>query len=167
METALEKIITNSYKAGMHSYVAQHPECFEELVMLTIADKQPYSWRAAWLLWSCIEENDRRIRKHVKDLIHVLPDRKDNQQRELLKILQQMEIKEELEGLLFNHCVAVWEKIHKQPSVRWNAFKILAQIAQRHPELSQELRSLTQSHYMESLSATVRKSINKMIQNIR
>lgn len=167
METVFEKILTNSHKAEMISYVVAHPESFKEAIKLTIADKQPYSWRAAWLLWSCMNENDQRIRKYVKDLVTVLPNRKDNQQRELLKILQQMEIKEEFEGLLFNHCVTVWGKINKQPSVRFNAFKMMTKIAQRHPELSQEIIALTQNQFMESLSPAVKKSINKMIKDIR
>lgn len=167
METAFEKILTNSHKPEMVSYVVAHPESFKEAIKLAMADKQPYSWRAAWLLWSCMEKNDKRIRKYVKNIINILPNRKDNQKRELLKILEQMEIKEEFEGLLFNHCVNVWEKTDKQPSVRFNAFKILAKIVQRHPELSQEIISLTQNQYTESLSSTVNKSINEMIKDIR
>jgi hypothetical protein len=34
------------------SYLSAHPEYFEEAITLAISDKQPYSWRAAWLLWS-------------------------------------------------------------------------------------------------------------------
>jgi hypothetical protein len=163
METAFEKILTNSHRSTMEKYVAVHPESFEEAIKLAIADKQPYSWRAAWLLWSCMEKNDKRIRKHLKDIINVLPKRKDNQKRELLKILEQMEIHNKLEGILFNHCVNIWEKIDKQPAVRFNAFKILAKIAKRHPELAKEIILLTHNQYTESLSSAVNKSINKII----
>lgn len=166
METAFEKILTNSHRPAMESYIVVHPESFEEAIKLAIADKQPYSWRAAWLLWSCMEKNDKRIRKYVKDIINVLPKRKDNQKRELLKILEQMEINEKLEGLLFNHCVDIWEKIDKQPSVRFNAFKILAKISKRHPELYKEIISLTQNQYTKSLSSSANKSINKMVKEI-
>lgn len=150
----------------MISYVAKHPEHFKELIELTIADNQPYSWRAAWLLWSCMEKNDQRIRKYVKDIINVLPNRKDNQKKDLLKVLEQMEIKDELEGLLFNYCVTIWEKIDKRPAVRFNAFKILAKITKRHPELSKEIIPLTQNQYTASLSSSVNKSINKMMKDI-
>ena len=75
---------------------------------LTIADKQPYSWRV--YVW---EKNDKRIRKYIKDMINVLPERNDGHQRELLKILERMEIKEEYEGLLFDHCVTVWKRIDR------------------------------------------------------
>jgi hypothetical protein len=74
-----------------------------------------------------------------------------------------MEINEKLEGLLFNHCVTVWGKISKKPSIRYNAFKITVKIAKKHPDLSQEIVFLTQNQYMDSLSPTVKRSISKMI----
>jgi len=167
METELEWILTNSYKADMISYLSSHPENFEETVKLAIADKQPYSWRAAWLLWSCMEKNDARIKGYVKTIIDTISDKNDDQQRELLIILQQMDINEEFEGLLFNHCVTVWEKINKKPSVRYNAFKMIVKIAQKHPDLSREIAFLTQDQYMDSLSPTVRKSISEMIKHLK
>jgi len=167
METAFEKILTNSHRPEMESYIVAHPESFKEAIKLAIADRQPYSWRAAWLLWSCMEKNDKRIRMYVKDIVNVLPNRKDNQKRELLKILEQMEIKEKYEALLFNHCVTIWEKIDKKPSVRLNALKILAKIANRHPDLFQEVILLTQKQYTESLSTAVNKSINKIVRAVR
>ena len=151
----------------MISYVRKNPECFGELMDLSIADKHPYSWRAAWLVWSCMEKNDKRIRKYVKDIIKVLPERKDSQLRELLKILEQMEINEECEGLLFDHCVTVWLKIDKRPSVRFNAFKILVKITHKYPELAKEVLLLTRNQYMVSLSPCVNKSVNKMIKDLK
>jgi hypothetical protein len=163
METALEWVLTNSYKAGMISYLSSHPEDFEEAIKLALADKQPYSWRAAWLLWSCIERNDERIQGHVKSIIETISDKNDDQQRELLIILQQMEISEELEGLLFNHCVTVWEKVNKKPSFRLNAFKLIVKIAQKHPDLYHEIAYLMQDQYIDLLSPAVKKSISKLI----
>jgi len=167
METKVEKILTGCHKEGMISFVKKNPECFGELMDLSVADKQPYSWRAAWLVWSCMEKNDKRIRKYIKDIIKVLPERKDGQLRELLKILEQMEIDEEHEGLLFDHCVTVWLRIDKRPSVRFNAFKILVKITHKYPELAKEVILLTRNQYMASLSPCVNKSINKMIKEIR
>jgi hypothetical protein len=162
METALEWILTNSYKADMISWLSAHPEYFEEAIELALTNKPPFSWRAAWLLWSCMEENDKRMQGHVKDIIEALSEKKDNHQRELMIILQKMEIREELEGLLFNHCAEVWEKINKQPSVRLNAFKMMVRIAQKHPDLFHEIAFLTQEQYLDSLSPAVRRSVSRM-----
>jgi hypothetical protein len=165
METALEWILTNTYKADMILYLAHHPEDFKETIELALTDKQPYSWRAAWLLWSCMEKNDQRIKEHLKSIIDNISDKNDEHQRELLLILQKMEINEDLEGILFNHCVTVWEQTGKKPSVRYTAFKILVKIAKKHPELSNEIVFLTQNQYMDSLSATVKRSISRIIKD--
>ena len=84
METEFEHILTHSYKADLVSYMKSHPEDFEEAVHLAISDKQPYSWRAAWLLWSCMEKNDQRICRSIEKIIDTIPTKSDDQARELL-----------------------------------------------------------------------------------
>jgi hypothetical protein len=166
METRLEYILTNSYKDEMISYITSHPGDFDELINLAISNKQPYSWRAAWLLWSCMEKNDRRITGYVKEIIDVLHLRNDNQLRELLMILQRMELNEKHEGALFDICVNIWKEIGKKPSIRHKAFQHIVKIAKKYPELSNEVIFLTQSRYLASLSEGVKKSIYKMIDKL-
>jgi len=163
LETTLESKLLNSYKDEMISFMENHPEYFEEAIGLAIADKQPYSWRAAWLLWSCMEENDERIKKYIKKIVDTLETKDDGHQRELLKILLQMNLKDEYEGKLFNLCMNIWEQINKTPSVRINALKFIIKIAKKHPELSQEITFLTQDHYLESLSPGVKHSVSKLM----
>ena len=146
----------------MISYIAAHPECFNELINYAVSDKQQYSWRASWLLWSCMKDNDQRLQGHINKLIDAIPSKNDEQQRELFIILQKMELNEESEGILFNICSSVWEKIHKKPSVRCNAFKLITKIAKRYPELSCEIEYLIQEQYLDSLSSGARKSILQM-----
>ena len=167
VETKLEHILTNSYKADMISYMKSHPEDFDEAIELAITDKQPYSWRAAWLLWSCMDKNDKRIDKYVEKIIDTLPNKSDNQLRELLIILQRMELRDNYEGKLFDICVNIWEKIGKQPSVRYNAFKLMVKIIKKHPDLSKEIIFLTEYRYTDFLSGAVKKSISKMISGLK
>jgi len=166
METALEKVLTSFYKDGMISYMATHPEDFEEAIQLAITEKQPYSWRAAWLLWSCMEENDPRFTKHIQTLIDSISTKKDGHQRELIKILYNMELNEEYEGFLFNLCVNIWEKIGKNPSVRYTAFKYILKVVQKYPELSQEIHLYTQNQYLDSLSPGVKRSLFRMVKEV-
>lgn len=166
MESELENKLLNSYKDEMISFMENHPEYFDEAIKLAIGDKQPYSWRAAWLLWSCMEENDKRIRKYIKKIVDSIKTKDDGQQRELLKILLQMELKEEYEGILFNLCMNIWEQINKSPSVRITALKFIIKIAKKHPELSQEISFLTQNHYLESLSPGIKHSVSRMMKEL-
>ncbi len=115
MKTSLEHILGSFYKPEMVAYMAGHPEEFKNAIELAISERQPYAWRAAWLLWSCMEKNDPRIKEYIPAIISVLKSMPDGQQRELLKILHLMDLDEESEGILFETCVNVWEKVHKQP----------------------------------------------------
>lgn len=163
METALEKILTSCYKNEMISYMNSHPECFDEAVELALSDKQPYAWRAAFVLWSVIEENDQRIKKHINKIVKAIKDKNDGHQRELLKILLMMELDEKYEGVLFDMCMNIWEQISKAPAVRINALRLIAKIAVRHPELNKEISFLTQDHYLDSLSPGTRHSALKIM----
>jgi len=143
-----------------------HPEFFEEAIELAIEDKQPYSWRAAWLLWSCMEENDQRVQKYIKKIVETLKTKDDSHQRELLKILLKMELSEEYESILFDHCMDIWEQINKPPAVRVNALKFIIKIAKKHPELKNEITFLTEDHYLESLSHGAKNSVSKLMRGL-
>ncbi len=163
METPLEHILMTFNKKEMMAWLETHPESFEEAILLAIADKQAYSWRAAWLLWSCMEINDPRLSPFITAIIECLEIKPDGHQRELLKILYRMELSEEQEGFLFDLCMNVWEKIGKAPSVRHNAFRMIVKIASKYPDLSNEIALITQSHYLDTLSPGVRRAVMKMI----
>lgn len=162
MDSPLKQIIVSSYKKEMISFMNAHPEYFENAIKLAISDEPLFAWRSAWLLWSCMEENDNRVQRHIKDIINVIPNKEDNHQRELLKILLQMELNDKHESFLFDHCMTIWEQINKKLSVRFTAFKFIVKIAKKHHELSNEINFLTQNQYLESLSPAARKSISQM-----
>jgi len=166
METALEEVIMSFNKEKMILFMDSHPEAFEEAIKLALSDKQPHSWRAASLLWSFIEENDKRIQKHIKEIINAIESKKDGHQRELLKILLKMDLNKKHEGFLFDLCMNLWEQINKDPSVRVTAFKFIVKMAKKYPELSKEISFLTQDHYLETLSPGVKNSVAKLIKEL-
>lgn len=163
METKLEHGLLHSYKEEMISFMDAHPEYFEEAIELAVNNKQPYSWRAAWLLWSCIGENDSLIQKHIQKILENIEDKADGHQRELIKILLEMNLNEEQEGYLYDLCVSLWKQVEKKPSVRFTAFRCMVKIAHKYPELSKEVILLSQEMYLGSLSPGVKKSIQKML----
>jgi hypothetical protein len=115
MQSPLEKTLISCYKDEMISFMNDHPECFEEAVELALSDKQPYAWRAAFLLWSVIEINDKRIKKFIKRIVNAAKTKSDSHQRELLKILLMMELDEKYESVLFDLCMNIWVQISKAP----------------------------------------------------
>jgi len=164
--TILENKLLNSYKDEMISFMRSHPEYFDEAIELAVGDKQPYSWRAAWLLWSCMVENDKRVKKYITKIVDTLKTKDDSHQRELLKILLKMDLSEKYESILFDHCMNIWEGINKPPAVRVNALKFIVKIAKKHPELAKEISFLTEDHYLESLSPGAKNSVIKLMREL-
>jgi len=74
MQTDLEHILTNSRKQDIISYMNDHPEDFDRVIRLAVSDQQPYAWRAAWLLCSCMKDNDKRLQPYIRKIITVLGD---------------------------------------------------------------------------------------------
>lgn len=163
MLTALEEILISSFKEGMIAFLNTHPEYFDEAVKLAIDDKPMFSWRAAWLLWSCMEDNDPRIKPYVKKIISSLENKKDGHQRELLKILLRIPLTAKQEAYLFDLSMDLWGEIYRSPSIRHTAFKVILKVAGKHPDLAREIDYLVSEQYMDTLSPGVRRSVAKMI----
>lgn len=86
----LIKVITQSHKNEMVAYVKSNDATFSVLLSMALSHNSPYAWRASWLLWSCMEKNDQRLFSSLPKIIDLLPQCKQNQQRELLLVLQRM-----------------------------------------------------------------------------
>jgi len=159
MDQSLKDILTKHFnKEDLISFMNKHPLQFEKYIDIALSDEQPLAWRAAWLLNNCMKKNDKRIQDKIMAIIKAIATKEDGHQRELLKILEKMNIDEDYEGYLFNVCISIWEAIDKSPSVRILAFRILAKITKKYPELKNELKHLTQKHYTETLSPGIRNS---------
>jgi len=162
LETALEKVLMNFFKKEMIEYLNSHPEDFNQAITLALTNKQPYSWRAAWLLWSCIEQNDKRLIPFKNDLIAALKGKADGHQREILKLISVLELNDIEEGFIFNECLSIWESINKRPSVRFTAIKFALKIAAKYPDLLNEIDFFTQNHYTETLSPGIKQAVYRL-----
>lgn len=166
METKLESVLTTSMKSATLSYIEDHPESKEELITLSISNKQPYAWKAAWYLGYLLKKNDPEIIQHVETILEILPKRNESQQRELLKILLTIDIDEEFEGRLFDLCIEFWQNPKKPPAIRYYAFKQMYKTASRHPDLTPELLAILGPQYLDSLTPGIGASIRKMVRHL-
>lgn len=166
METELENILKNTYKDDMMEYINSHAEAFEELICLAVGDKQPYSWRAAWILSDNTKKNDQRVKPYIDEIINKISDKKSGHKRELMKVLMKMELNDNQTDKLFNESMDIWEAINLSPSVRFYAFRIISNIAMNNPELINEIKFLVEDHFLETLSPGIKRSVDKMIDKV-
>lgn len=166
MSTPLELVLLGRGKSNMVRFLNEHPDSFEEAMLLAFSERQPLCWRASWIVGGFIADNDSRVKPHVPKIIDLLPGLEDGHQRELLKILLKMDLEEEHESLLFDLSVDLWEQIRKKPSVRFFAFKCMVKVAEKYPELTNEILILAQPHYINPLSPGIRNSLLKAVKKL-
>ena len=162
MKSELENILTRNYKKDMIDYIKSNPVKVDELIKLVFEKDNPLSWRASWLLWSCIEPNDERLLQNVSKFIELLPNSNESMQREMLKMLISIDLDENSIGKLINICINIWEDIYKRPGVRFYAMKLLFKISETYQELRNEIVYLLDDRFMKTLSPGIRNSITKM-----
>ncbi len=168
MTESLQNILTETLRKNeMVSFLKKNPNLFDETLKVSLGDKEPESWRAAWLVKHYMTKNDSRVVKSIKSILKGLPNKKDGHQRELLKILMDMELTEKQEGILFDKCFTIWEDISKSSSVRGTAFSIIVNTVKKYPELLVEIEFLTQNHYVETLTPGIRNSIVRTIKELK
>lgn len=139
---------------------------FISVLEWSINSSHSSAWRGAWILNHCLSKNDPRISPYTSLLIECLDKKSDGHQREILKILEKMEIPDDVEGILFDKCISIWENIGKSTSVRIVAFKNLHKTVKKHPELKGELDFLTHPRYTDSLSPGIKRTFLKLANSL-
>ena len=167
MSRQLEIILRSPSKEGMVEYLSNHPEDFPAAVEIALGDTHPLSWRAAWALVGVCKERELRLSPFIPVLLDALPTKKEGHRRELLKLLMKAELKEDQQSRLYDFCVASWEQVGNQSSVRYYAFQFMYRMTQIYPELIPEVLSLSEPQYVYTLSQGIRKSILKQVQELK
>ncbi len=166
MITPLEDMLLNAYAREMEAYLKAHPEDFPEAIDLALGNKECYSWRAAWLLGNCMENDDKRVRSSLDHLIAAMPSKPDGHWRELMKIVMAMHLNDEQEGRLFEMALQQWMNPDKQSSVRWKAFQFIATMVKKYPELAAEVKLVLRPHLIDPLSPGIRRSVSREAKKI-
>ena len=135
---------------------------FKNLIEFSFSDKKKVAWRSIWLIGQCINYNDNRIKPYINDYLKYLKDKDDGHQREILKILEKIAIPDDLQGILYDECIFIWKDVNRSSSVRITAFRILADIATKYPDLINEIELLIGKEYYETLSDGIKYSFDRI-----
>lgn len=163
MIQTLENVLEGHFsKEKAVNFVKSDQNVFFKALDYAVSDHYPLGWRSAWIVFHTMEDNDERIKPLINTILESFNEaKKDGHHRELLKIIYRMNLDDDQEGVLFDKCMSIWESVKKSPSVRSMAFKILIGIAQKYPELRNELDFIMQAQYLNSLSPGIKLSVER------
>ncbi|HEU5292662.1 MAG TPA: hypothetical protein VFU05_18565 [Cyclobacteriaceae bacterium] len=123
------------------NYVGNSPARFKVLVQTFLAGPYRVTQRAAWPLSYCVREHPKLVNPHLKSILKML-DRKDAHvavKRNIMRLLQDIEIPKQLYGTLIDRCFASMDP-KETIAVRVFSMSVLANIAMHEPDLKKELK---------------------------
>ncbi len=166
--TSIDYIFSNfRKKEAMIRYVNKHFELFELLLEASLNLEYSNAWRSTLLVGHLMKKDDVLVKPLVDDYINILLElHHDGHQRQVLIVLDKMQLNEEQEGRLFDKCMTLWEDVKKIPSTRTRAFWMLLKIAEPYPEIQQEIKHFTTEYYLETLSPGIRVIIEREIKKL-
>lgn len=121
--------------------IGANQEAFDELMVLFLGDEYRVTQRASWVVSHCYDVHSWLLQKHLKAVVeniqgpvHVAV------KRNTLRMLQLIDIPEELLGLTAELCFNFLNSGQESIAVKANAMTVLFNIVKKYPELKGELK---------------------------
>ena len=113
------------------------------LLDMILEEKDPISWRAAWILDGCDELHPGLVEDRIPGIVQRLPDLESTGAlRSLLRMLCRHEIPEEQQGLLIDLCFRYMVSELYPVAVKVHAMQIIYGHTLIYPELKEELQTV-------------------------
>lgn len=125
----------NMERVGIH--VGHHPALRFELYELMQQGEKGVCEKAAWAMSYIPEEVIQRDGKFLLPLIAA--DKPVSVRRNAFRAYETVNIEEDFEGALWDICYEALRNLSSAPALKAYSITVLNRIAERHPELRQEL----------------------------
>jgi hypothetical protein len=125
-------------------WVGTNTKRFAQLMSLFLYGDQDISRRSAWVIGHCCERNPELAKPWLKTMIKKMqePDVHNAIQRNVMRILQYVEIPKTLKGTVANICFNYISDTKTAIAPQALAMTVLSNIAKKEPDLMKELRVL-------------------------
>ena len=129
-------------------YIGSDAARFTELVEIFLGDEYRSTQRAAWPLGYCVQLHPEIVKPHLTKLVDQLErdDVHDAVIRNVTRLLQYVEIPENLQGKVLDICFRMVDDPSVPVAARVYAMTTAARIAHDQPDLIRELRLIVEKH---------------------
>lgn len=136
-------------------YIGEDPKRFAELMKVFFAGDYRLTQRAAWPMNYCAELHPKLILPYLPKLLDCLEreDMHDAVRRNVVRLLQYIEIPKRLTGKVYSHCIDLLDDADQPAAVRAFAMTVATRIAKSEPDLINELRLIVSKHLPHATAA--------------
>lgn len=164
LREALDREHSKRQTMRIVEYVGDDAERFAELIGIFFEDEFRYAQRAAWALNYCVERHPGLAGPYLEKLVDLLKEKQAHNAvpRNIARMLQFVEIPENLLGKAYSHCVDLFDDEREPIAVRVFALTVATKIAKREPELINELQMIVKKH-LPHASAGIRSRAREIL----
>ena len=114
---------------------------FKQLMESFLQGKDPLVKKSAWIISHCVELHPELADPWLKSMVKIMQKKGAHNavKRNIVRILQFVDIPHKLQGVVANICFELISSIDEPIAVRTFSMTVLAKIAQDEPELKKEL----------------------------
>lgn len=122
--------------------IIKKPSLIDDLMVCFFADEIQLCQRASWPLMFIGVAAPEIIRPYLSKMVDHLPRAKhDAQIRNTVRIFEEIDIPEDVEGPLFEHCFGYLLDSKYATAIRAFSLTVLEKIANKYPDLKVELKA--------------------------
>lgn len=148
-------------------WVGEDKKRFNELMNLFLTGEDIVKQRSAWAFSYSAIAHPLLVKPHLKKLLENLktPGLHDAVKRNTLRLLQEINIPEDLQGLATEICFTSLTSVQEPIAVKCFAMTTAANICKQHPELARELKMLVED-MLPHASAGVKSRIKRTLKQL-
>jgi len=148
IRAALQAEHSKRNTTAIAEYIGGDAKRFAELMKIFFEGEYRPTQRAAWPMSVCIEKHPELITSYLNKLVDQLTrnDVHDAVKRNVVRLLQYIEIPKRLSGKIYSICVDLIDDISEPVAVRAFALTVAIKIAGNEPSLLDELRLIAKAH---------------------
>lgn len=147
--------------------IKENPELAEHLYNLSIANKHPYSWRAAWAMVHLCNAEPNTLRLFTNRMIKDIGSLQTGRQVvSFLQILTKIDFPKQDGGQLFDLSIGILLDAKQKMSFKLYALLFLEKFIKKVPELIPELLLTIEDEELISDNKYIRKRIYSLKKNL-
>lgn len=121
--------------------IGDDPELFRNLIDIMFTGKEPLPSRASWVVTAVTDRHPELLKPYIKKIVnHLEQFEHPGTRRNLLRYLSDTELPESVEGKLYDLCSQWALSRNEPPAVKVHSMQIIYNIAQKEPDLKNEVR---------------------------
>ena len=141
LKDAILKDNSKKHALKITEYIGSDTGRFEDLMSLFLGKNYRITQRSAWVVSMCCEKHPSLIKPHLKKMIlNLRNDVHDAVKRNSVRILQNIDLPEELLGEAADICFQLLSSRQEPVAVKVFSMTVLLNIVKKVPELKNELK---------------------------